>query len=124
LTQSLKAPGFNPCTYQVKNGFKPSLSKCNLYRYSSGSLFSEHDMADASEALQKVFEAVHRAVVPKKGSKHAKPITPPPPPAGAPGCPDAQSSSASGLFLDQECGYNSVVHRCFGLDVEVGGCTS
>ena len=54
------------------------------------------------------------------------PITYPSPPPGygprAPGAPNthdaAQSSSASGLYLDQECGYSSVVHRCFGLDVE------
>lgn len=85
---------------------------------SEGALFSEHEMADASEALQAIFQAVHRAVIPPKGSKHASPITPPPPSASTPGCPDPQSSSASGLFLDQECGYCSIVHRCFGLDVE------
>ena len=83
-------------------------------------LFAEKEMADASEALQVIFEAVHRAVVPRKGSKFFGPVTQqPPPPPDDPKCPDWQSSSAAGLFLDQECGYSSVVHRCFGLDVEV-----
>jgi hypothetical protein len=29
----LKAPGFNPLTYEVKNRFQTLLSKFNLYRY-------------------------------------------------------------------------------------------
>jgi hypothetical protein len=34
LTHSLKAPGFNPCTYKMKNRFQAFAFKCNLYRYS------------------------------------------------------------------------------------------
>jgi hypothetical protein len=33
LTHSLKAPGFNPRAYKVKNRFQSLLSKCNLCRY-------------------------------------------------------------------------------------------
>jgi hypothetical protein len=34
LTHSLKAPGFNPCTYEVKTWFQASACiKRNFYRY-------------------------------------------------------------------------------------------
>jgi hypothetical protein len=33
LTHSLKAPGFNPRAYEVKNQFQASAFKFNLYRY-------------------------------------------------------------------------------------------
>jgi hypothetical protein len=35
LTDSLKLPGFNPRTYQVRNWFQNLLTKCNLYRYTA-----------------------------------------------------------------------------------------
>jgi hypothetical protein len=34
---TLKPPGFNHCTYQVRNWFQDLPSKSNLYRYTSGS---------------------------------------------------------------------------------------
>ena len=36
LTHSLKAPGFNPCAYRVRNWFQSLLFKRNVYRYSAG----------------------------------------------------------------------------------------
>ena len=71
-----------------------------------GSLFGENEMADASEALQAIFHSVHRALRPAPGTKHARPLS------------AAASSRSGGMFLDQESGYCSVVHRCFGVDVE------
>lgn len=67
-----------------------------------GSLFGENEMADASEALQAIFHSVHRALRPE----NARPLS------------AAASSRSGGMFLDQESGYCSVVHRCFGVDVE------
>jgi hypothetical protein len=36
LTQSLKAPGFNPRSYQVKPRFQAFAFKSNLFRYTKG----------------------------------------------------------------------------------------
>jgi hypothetical protein len=36
LTHSLKTPGFNPCTCQVRNRLQAFAFKCNLYRYIEG----------------------------------------------------------------------------------------
>jgi hypothetical protein len=83
-------------------------------------LFSEREMADASEAMEAILQAVHRVAIPHEGSKYWGAITPTPLPPNDPACLDLQSSSTAGRFLDQKCGYYSVVHRCFGLDVEVG----
>eukprot|EP00740_Mantoniella_antarctica_P001739 CAMPEP_0181354756 /NCGR_PEP_ID=MMETSP1106-20121128/3531_1 /TAXON_ID=81844 /ORGANISM="Mantoniella antarctica, Strain SL-175" /LENGTH=1439 /DNA_ID=CAMNT_0023467441 /DNA_START=213 /DNA_END=4532 /DNA_ORIENTATION=- len=81
-------------------------------------LFCEREMADASEAMEAILQAVHRVAIPHEGSKYWGAITPTPLPPDDPACLDLQSSSTASRFLDQECGYYSVVHRCFGLDVE------
>ena len=73
-----------------------------------GALFSEHEMADASEALEAIFHAVHRALAPKHGGARARRAV----------SPIKSNSPGRGLFLDQECGYRSIVHECFGMDVE------
>lgn len=75
-----------------------------------GSLFSEHEMADASEALHAIFHAVHRACAPAGDGRSAMPRDRKRHGGGA--------GSGRGAFLDEECGYDSLVHRCFGLDVE------
>ena len=75
-----------------------------------GSLFSEHEMADASEALQAIFHAVHRACAPVGDRRRPTPCDRKRNGGGA--------GSGRGAFLDEECGYRSLVHRCFGLDVE------
>ena len=89
----------------------------------TGSLFATDEMADASEALQAIFNALHRAARPPSGGGF--------PPRGAAASTTNKSSSAlpagndtttnpprAGRFLDEECGYRSFVHDVFGLDVE------
>jgi hypothetical protein len=45
LTHSLKAPGFNPCTYHVRNWwFQHLLSKFDLHRYTGGKPCAWHVM--------------------------------------------------------------------------------
>ena len=81
-----------------------------------GALFAEREMADASEALQAIFHAVHRACEPDA------------PRRGAFGGADSRRARASarksprtkpsGTFLDEESSYRSLAHDIFGLDVE------
>ena len=73
-----------------------------------GALFAVREMADASEALQAIFHAVHRACEPAERSqsrfrKSAR---------------TSNRSKARGAFLDEESGYRSLAHDIFGLDVE------
>jgi hypothetical protein len=54
LKASLKAPGFKPCAYEVKNRFRNLLFKFNLYRYTKAlhfALSARHDLAAASRLL-------------------------------------------------------------------------
>jgi hypothetical protein len=44
----LKAPGFNPCVYEVKTGFKVCSFEFNLYRYTEWS----HIPVDNGEGIQ------------------------------------------------------------------------
>ena len=73
-----------------------------------GALFAEREMADASEALQAIFHAVHRACAPAtlergKGGKSEK---------------SEKNTRVSGAFLDEESRYRSLAHDIFGLDVD------
>jgi len=97
-----------PLDTQTPNAVAPTALRKALAVLTKGreSLFGENEMADASEALHAIFHSVHRALRPPPGTKHARPLT------------NSPSSKSGGMFLDQEAGYCSVVHRCFGVDVE------
>ena len=67
-------------------------------------------MADASEALQAIFHAVHRAcapATPEKGRKSEKSEK-----------NEKNTRGVSGAFLDEESRYRSLAHDIFGLDVD------
>ena len=74
------------------------------------SLFKENEMADASEALQAIFHAVHRACEPD--------TVPKPKPKPVAKTTTSDPKNIRGAFLDDECSYLSSAHTCFGLDIE------
>jgi acetoin utilization deacetylase AcuC-like enzyme len=64
LTHSLKPPGFNRWTHQVRNWFQAFAFKSNLYRYAefSDTFFSPGTMAAALRAAGGVVYAVERVL--------------------------------------------------------------
>jgi hypothetical protein len=75
-----------------------------------GALFAEREMADASEALQAIFHAVHRACAPDTPGAASRGVWRN---RNAP-----QNTSSRGAFLDEESRYRSLAHDIFGLDVD------
>jgi hypothetical protein len=63
LTHSLKAPGFNPRAYKVRNRFQAFTFKCNLHRYTEVG-----DGGDGDDGKKKKDKKAKRAKSPSSSS--------------------------------------------------------